>query len=145
MDQKDLRVATWNANGILNEKHDLEAFLNTQHIDICLISETHMTNQTYIRLRGYKTYHTNHPDNQATGGSAIIIKESVSHFEEHHLQRVDIQLTVIGIKSTKQMLRIGAVYCPPKYNLKKDDYQILLQHLGERFIVGGDLNAKHTD
>ena len=37
-----------------------------------------------------------------------------------------------------------AVYCPPRYNLKQEDYTFLLQSLGERFILGGDFNAKHT-
>lgn len=145
MDQKDLRIATWNANGILNKKHDLEVFMNIQHIDVCLISETHMTNQSHLKLNGYKTYHTTHPDNQARGGSAIIIKEKINHYEECHLQREDIQLTVIEIMSLKQKLRVGAVYCPPRHNLKKEDYLTLLQHLGERFIVGGDINSKHVD
>lgn len=145
MDQNDLIIAAWNANGIMNKKHDLEVFLNMQHIDVCLISETHMTNQSYLTIRGYKTYHTIHPDNQARGGSAIIIKEGLNHFEECHLQREDIQLTVVGIKSTKQTMKIGAIYCPPRYNLKKDDYLTLLRHLGERFIAGGDINAKHVD
>lgn len=145
MDQRDLRIATWNANGILNKRHELEVFINSQHIDVCLISETHMTTQSYLRIRGYKIYHTIHPDNQAKGGSAIIIKETINHFEECHLQRVDIQLTMVGIKSTKQKLIVGAVYCPPRHNLKKEDYKILLQHPGERFIIGGDFNAKHVD
>lgn len=145
MSQKDLRIAAWNANGVLNKKHDLEVFLNTQHIDICLVSETHMTNQSYLKIRGYKTYHTIHPDNQAKGGSAVIIKENINHYEERHLQRNDIQLTAVGVIATKQKLKVGAVYCPPRHNLKKEDYLTLLTHLGERFIIGGDYNSKHVD
>lgn len=64
----------------------------------------------------------------AFGGSAVIIKESINHFEESHLQRADMQLTVIAIKSTKQKLTVGAIYCPPRHNLKQQDYKILLQH-----------------
>lgn len=145
MDQTDLKIVTWNANGILNKKQELETFLNMQLIDVCLIAETHMTNQSFLKIRGYKIYHTNHPDNQAKGGSAVIIKESINHYEECQLQRAEVQLTVVGIKSTKQNLNIGAIYCPPRHNLKKTDYKSILQQLGERFIVGGDLNAKHVD
>lgn len=49
------------------------------------------------------------------------------------------------MKSTKQKLKVGAVYCSPRHNMKQEDYQTLLQHPGERFIVGGDFNAKHVD
>lgn len=40
---------------------------------------------------------------------------------------------------------MGAVYCPPRHNLKKVVYLQLLQHLIKRFVVGGDFNAKHVD
>lgn len=114
MNQKDLRIATWNANGLLNRKQELEVFLVTQNIDVCLISETHLTDQSYIKIRGYKVYHTIHPENRAKGGSAVVIKESINHYEEQPLQREEIQLTMVGIKSTKQSLIAGAVYCPPQ-------------------------------
>lgn len=119
MKQRDLRIATWNANGILNKKEELEVFLNTQNIDICLISETHMTDQSYLKIRRFKVYHTPHPENKAFGGSAILIKESISHSVGCHLQKEEIQLTIVTINSIKQKLTLGALYCPPKHNLKK--------------------------
>ena len=76
---------------------------------------------------------------------AILIKSSINHYEEQHLQNEQIQLTVIGINSTKQKILVGALYCPPGHNLKKNDYMTYIQHLGDRFIIGGDFNAKHTD
>ena len=142
---KDIRIATWNANGILNKREELEVFLHIQAIDICLLSETHFTRESYLKIRGYKTYHTFHPDNQARGGSAIIIKESINHYEECHIQKPEIQLTLVSIKSLKQNLVIGAAYCPPKHNLKMQDYKAFLQQAGERFIIGGDYNAKNVD
>src|ERR1044071_6731975 len=83
----NLRIATWNATGILNRREELEVFLHMQSIDICLLSETHFTRESYLKIRGYRTYHTLHPDNQARGGSAIIIKESINHYEECHIQK----------------------------------------------------------
>lgn len=145
MDLTDLRIITWNANGIINKKDELEVLLNTIKIDVCLISETHFTKQSYFNIRGYKIYHTIHPSNQARGGSAVIIKEHIEHYEECHLQRDEIQLTVVNIRTTKQNIAVGAVYCPPRYNLKTENYKILLQHPGERYIIGGDFNAKHVD
>ena len=145
MDQKDLRIATWNANGIQNRKQEIELFLKAQDIDICLVSETHLTNQSCLKINGYQVYQTIHPDNKAKGGSAIIIKNKINHYEECHLQTAEIQLTVVGIKSTKQKLIVGAIYCPPRHNLKELDYKKFILHLGERFIVGGDYNAKHVD
>ena len=145
MIKKDIRIATWNANGILNKKDELQLFLNLQHIDICLITETHLTTQSHIIFKGYKVYKTNHPDNKARGGSAIIIKDSINHYEECHIQSDIIQLTAVGVKSMKQKFTLGAIYCPPRHKLKSKDYESFLEHLGERFILGGDFNAKHKD
>jgi len=107
----------------------MEVFLRLNNIDVCLVTETHSTKQTYIKIRGYKTYQTIHPDNKAKGGSAIIIKESIKHYEECHLQSVEMQLTMVGIESVKQKLNLGPLYCSPRYNLKKENYKNLIRHL----------------
>lgn len=120
----------------------MEIFLYTQKIDVCLISETHFTNQSYIKIKGYATYHTIHPSNQGRGGSAIIIRENIKHYEEEHIQREKTQLTILGIDSTKQKLKLGAIYCPPRYNSKKDDFKNIFLKLGQRLIVGGDYNTQ---
>jgi hypothetical protein len=44
----------------------------------------------------------------------------------------------------RQAITFAAPYCPPRYNLKKTDYLNFLRSLGERFMVGGDYNAKNT-
>ncbi|KAH1023779.1 hypothetical protein HUJ05_003380 [Dendroctonus ponderosae] len=88
MNTKEIRIVTWNANGIIGKKAELEVFLHSQHIDVCLVSETHLTNQSFVKIHGYKCYHSIHPDNQAKGGSAIFIKESINHHEELPIQQV---------------------------------------------------------
>jgi hypothetical protein len=147
--QQDIRIATWNANGINNinnnRKQEIEIFLKTRNIDVCLISETHSTEQTHFKINGYNVYETIHPQNQARGGSAVIVKESIKHYEDFSIQSNEIQLTVVGIESINQKILVGAAYFPPRYNLKKNDYTNILHQLGDRFIVGGDFNAKHKD
>jgi hypothetical protein len=55
---------------------EVEVFLNTQKIDILLVSETHFTEQNYVNIPNYIAYATNHPDGIAHAGSAIIIKKT---------------------------------------------------------------------
>lgn len=40
MDQKHLRIVTWNANGHLHRKQEVEVVLNKQNLAICLISDS---------------------------------------------------------------------------------------------------------
>ena len=44
MDRNNRRIATLNANGVLHKGHELQVFLKTQNIGVCLISETHFIN-----------------------------------------------------------------------------------------------------
>ena len=41
-------------------------------------------------------------------------------------------------------ITIGAVYCPPRHNLKEEHFKAFFQILGPRFLEGGDFNSKHT-
>lgn len=62
-----IRVAEWNANGLIQRLQEIEVFLRNKKIDVCLISETHLTNENYIKIRGYQVYYTVHPSNKARG------------------------------------------------------------------------------
>ena len=89
----------------------------------------HFTSKTYFQISIYKTYHTVHPDGTAYGGSAILVKSSIRHTELPKYQTDEIQATSIEVQDGSGSLCISALYSPPKHN---------------RFIAGGDFNAKHT-
>lgn len=140
-----IRIVTWNANGLLNQIPELEIFLNSEKIDICLISETHFTRLSYVKIRGYKIYHAIHPENKARGGSAVLVKESIKHHEETKIEEDIMQVATIQIQFNKnKKYNISAIYCPPRHNIKKEDYIRLMKSLGDHFIIGGDYNAKNT-
>ena len=56
-----LKVMAWNANGLQQHQQELQAVLDMEKVDVCLVSETHFTRQSYIKFRGYKVYTTTHP------------------------------------------------------------------------------------
>jgi len=144
MDSKDLRIGTWNANGIRDKIEEFSVYLKENKIDICFVSETHLTKHSHIKINGYNVHHTIHPDNQANGGSAIFIKNNLKYNEDLSIQLDKVQLTALIVSSTKQHFKVGAVYLPPRHNLKEEDYMLILKHMGDRFILGGDFNAKHS-
>lgn len=54
------------------------------------------------------------------------------------------QVTAITINTGREKITIAAIYCPPRHNQKKESYLNVLSHLGNKFIIGGDYNAKNT-
>ena len=77
----ETKLAFWNANGLQQHLLELKSFIADKNLDIVLISETHFTEKSYVRILHYKIYHTNHPAGTARGGSAIIVRESISHIK----------------------------------------------------------------
>jgi hypothetical protein len=135
-----LKIAEWNANGLCRHAQEIQTFIQNLDLDILLISETYFTDRGYIKMPNYRVYSTNHPDGTARGGSAIIIKQSIKHHELAKYSLNNIQATSVTIGE----LTIAAIYCPPRYNNKHTDYTNLLT-LGNRFLAGGDFNAKNTN
>lgn len=139
-----LRILTWNANGLNQRIREIEVFLSTNNIDIALISETHFSDKNYIKIRGYKVYWTTHPSDRARGGTAVIIKQNIYHFQQEEVRHPYIQATIVTVLNNEAELNIGAIYCPPRHSMEQKQYTELFNKLGPRFIIGGDFNVKHT-
>lgn len=143
IDQIDLRIAIWNANGLSNHKDEIQVFLKSNNIDIILISETHFTNRSFFKIYGYDLICANHPDNKAHGGSAIIIKSSIRYRVMDSVSSNAIQAACIQVQCLHFDLSLSAVYFPPRFSINCKEYWEFFQKLGTRFIAGGDYNAKH--
>jgi hypothetical protein len=118
--------------------------LTDQKIDVCVVTETHFTHESYLKLRGFEVYHTIHPRNCARGGSAVFVRTEISHHVDIQVEKEEFQVTSVKIKTTSGILTVAAIYCPPRHNLKRGDYLILLQSFTGKFIIGGDFNSKNT-
>lgn len=139
-----LRIATWNANGITNHVQELTVFLKLNKIDILLISQSHSTERTAIKIPYYTVYFANHPDQTAHAGSAIVRK---THLRHHILQSYitnKIQSTAVQLETFAWPLNIAALYSPPRHAISCEEYQDFFTHLGPKFLVAGDWNAKHV-
>lgn len=93
----------WNANGLNERAQELEIFLRMKNIDIALISETHFTNKSHIKIKGFDAHWTNHPSERARGGSAIIIKENIKYHIQESIQKKHIQATIITIQNNNKV------------------------------------------
>ena len=163
-----MRIALWIANGLAQHKFKLELFLKQQQIDVMLISETHFTNKNHLKINGYNFYQTQlisethftnknhlkingynfyqtqHPSGKAHGGTGIIIKYNIKQYELPSFQKDYLQATNVAIEDCHDIITTSAVYCPPRHSISKEDFDNFLDALGNRFIAGGDYNAKHT-
>jgi hypothetical protein len=89
-------------------------------------------------------YQTNHPDGTSHGGTAILIKQTINHYELPKYETQRIQATSVKVKALPYEMTVSAVYCPPRQNVKIEHFESFFETLGSRFIAGGDYNCKHT-
>lgn len=141
---RTLRIVAWNANGLVQRKQELDNFLKTENIDIALISEIHFTSWTVLKLQNYNIYTTLHPSGRARGGTAVVIRETIKHFELEEYSELHIQATSVCVKDGNNDLTVTAIYCPPQGGADETRFTSFFQTLGDRFIAGGDYNAKHS-
>jgi len=76
-----------------NHKEEIKLFLKQNFIEILLTSETHFATKNYFSIPRYKSYYTNHPDDTGHGDTAIIIKETIEHYELLKYEKDSIQAT----------------------------------------------------
>jgi hypothetical protein len=141
---QSLTLILWNTNGLLQHRLELETYLHHERIDIALITESHLTSRSTLQIRGYNILRTDHPDDTGHGGSAILIRRRLQHcLCPLSPPTNEIQATAVTIQLNNQNISFASVYCPPRFRLQSRHFEQLTSHLGQRFVVGGDFNAKH--
>jgi len=115
---KFLRITLWNADGLAKHKDKIQLFLQQNTIDILLISETHFTKKSYFKIPHYNIYYANHPDGTAHVGTAVIVKQTISHYELPKYKEDFLQATSFRVRTLPYELTVTAVHSPPKYNLR---------------------------
>jgi len=68
-------------------------------------------------------------------------KKSIQHYELLKYQEESIQATSIKVRGFPYEITVAAAYCPPKYNLKKEQFQTFFQTLGPKVIAGATTRA----
>ena len=138
-----LIILLFNANGLKNHVNEIQTVLYEKRIDIALITETHFTKYSQVHIPGYITYKSNHPDNTAHGGVAIIIKSTLSFSPLPNFTRDYLQSCAVTIKLNNIPITIASIYCPPKHNISAPQFNDYFSTINSNFITGGDINAKH--
>jgi hypothetical protein len=91
-----------------------------------LISETHFTDKSFLKISDYNLYHTNHPYNTAHTRSAVLIKNTIDHYQLNGYKKNYLQATSVRIKTLPYDITVSAVYCPPRHNVKKEQFNDFL-------------------
>ena len=149
MDRRPLKLLNWNACSLRRKNLELVDFLREKEIDVAAITETHFKPGEKVYLQTYKT--ATQLDRTTSGGGGVLVAvhrdlmpRRLPHFKLDIIEAVGVEIST----SAGPVLFIAA-YCPHQVNARdgsaaklKSDIQKLTRRTA-KFIIAGDLNAKH--
>lgn len=144
-----IKILNWNARSVRAKKFELCNFLTQMNIDVGVITETRLNPSINFSLPNHTFIRLDRP-NQVGGGVAIIIKRGIRYNVIQHPKTNIIEAIGVKIHSLRGDITIFAVYTPRQCvdnngssALFTEDLQKLTDNR-TRFIVAGDLNARHS-
>jgi hypothetical protein len=141
MEERKLKIATWNANGLLGKLQDLKVFLKMHDTDILTISETKLLNSDNVKIEGYNILRKQRDTNTRGGGVAIILKTDIP-FTIVRLPATVFECT--AIKLAHNDITVISIYNRPLNKFRQTDLDLILNS-SNNVIIAGDINARHID
>ena len=133
----------------------LEADLNMNDIDVCIVSETHLkpdTPDSVVSISNYKIYRRDRNwfslDIRSKGGIAIYVRSNLDVIDVYRSKLYELICLTLRLPSGHRMLVCG-VYHPPKYKYKELDSMSYIIELADNaldshpdtvIVCGGDVN-----
>jgi hypothetical protein len=133
------KVIVFNANGIGRQRYELHE--QDLHIDVALLSETHLKPHERFSIPNYNFYFTDrHPGMK--GGTAVAVRKGIPHSHVDLPPLMSTEATGVSIPIGSSEILLAAVYrCPGRAWVVADITQLLC--FRKKCILAGDLNAKH--
>lgn len=139
-----LRILAHNVNGLLRHRNDVELLVRTENLDIMLISETHLRPEQNFSMRDYNFYRVDQPTENGWGGVGLLIRTSMNHYFSYQRVTDSIQAVGVTVNTPNGEIQVLSIYCPPGHTIKSEEFVSFFNELNTRFLIGGDVNAKHA-
>ena len=122
----------------------IEHYIYNNNIDILLVSETHFTSKSYMKIPYHTIYDTKHPSGKAHKGTAVIIRNDIKHYLHSQVNKEYIQATTVTVQTSSNYFQLSAVYVSPRHKITSQIWEEYFQHLGDKYIAAEDNNSEHT-
>ena len=129
-----------NARSCRKKKDELEQFLKSNNVDLCLLSETCLKNTDKFKISGYRVYRHDCENNKL--GTAILIKNEISHYEVPIPDLKVLEATAVNILTKEVKVTVVSIYNCPRNAYFKEDMDTIFNSAPVVFAAG-DFNSKH--
>ena len=141
MATNNLRIISWNVNGLRARCGDVHYYVHRNHIDVVLLQETGDKNGCLLTLKGYKKYQL--LAGAGTRGLATYVRDSIpSELIEEPQKNEGVESICVSLHLKEGLLNIVNLYISKNcftVNALPDNI------FGSMSFVAGDLNARHRE
>jgi exonuclease III len=109
---RPLKVLAFNANGIGRKRYELNKQLQELHIDVALLSETHLKLHERFFIPNYHFYRTDRFPGRK-GGTAVAVRKGIPHNHVDLPPLVSVEATGVCIPILNSELLLAGVYKSP--------------------------------
>ena len=144
MNNRNLRVITWNCRSIYNKLFEFKRYIYTRKPDVICLQETWIREPYTPSFINYQGFLKNR--NGRGGGIAIYVRNQLVVDEIILQQAVNGQLEIqaVRIKTTAaSTIDILNIYNPNRV-VSEQEFSFYLNQLGNRVVMLGDFNAHHN-
>lgn len=155
---KKLKIVQINVNSLIqiNRRYDLHQFIGKHNPDIVLLSETKLNSKHRVQFVNFNIVRKDRKNSSQAGGTAILIRKDLkysSYTNNITNSFKTLETCIIRIPlATNKLLYIISAYYPSGNNnahFKSELFKLFesmdLENENNYYILGGDLNCKHTD
>ena len=133
-------------NDLALRKAELLNYMLENNVSVGFFSETYLKSYNDFYFPGYDVLRMDSPVNVHGGGIAIVVKENIVYDEikVHSLNTIPF-ICAINVKVHGGPICLASIYVPNSISqIDKRDLAYIMR-LGERVIIAGDFNARHTE
>lgn len=142
-----LRIIIWNSQSLAPKREEIFDFLIKNKIHLALVSETWLKLGVRLTHPDYVCHRRDRVVGEH-GGVAILVHKSIPHASLDHIPTSCIETVGIKVQVAHCFVNFFSVYFPGSsdtlvLNNFKNDI-IKLTSNSDNYVIGGDLNSKHT-
>ncbi|GFX64227.1 probable RNA-directed DNA polymerase from transposon X-element [Trichonephila clavipes] len=131
----------WNANGLKSNLEELKDCIIDYNPDVIGIQETHLRPADRVSIPNY-TCHRSDRTTHRGGGTALFVKNSVSHHTILNVSNTFENSSVILQIGNNSKITVACIYRPPHDSINTTELDAILNHSNKAFLFG-DFNARH--
>lgn len=138
----EIVIIQWNSRSLNSNKHYLQNYLNSNKVDIVILSEIWLKPSSHCHFKGYNFISKRRENGK--GGVGILITNSLAYQEvnlTHNINNNNIEICAIKLDSDN--VHVISLYKPPNVQATANDWNIIFSQFTGELIIGGDFNAQN--